>query len=169
MYHTFLRFFQPRLEEEDSSPNNATLNALGEPTGQEGSTEKVADTHDLDVLAIRFSELIPEGTYSLAQIQEFLIRKHNDPREAVEGVLSWMEEQNEEKRKIEEKRKLAEERRQLKQSTEAETAATVPVDSTNEVLTTGGQDQQNASNPITEVPIVPPVAANAVEHQEKDS
>jgi hypothetical protein len=58
----------------------------------------------LSSLADEFAAQVPEETLSLAQIQEFLIRQRGDPRRAVEGVKGWLEELEEDKRKMEELR-----------------------------------------------------------------
>jgi len=55
------------------------------------SQEKIAE------LAMAFGDKIPELTYSIAQLQGFLLSKKKNPAGAVEDVGTWMEERGKEK------------------------------------------------------------------------
>jgi hypothetical protein len=63
---------------------------------------------ELDTLAKRFSEIVPDGVYSIAHLQGYLLRKKLDPKGAVNGVSEWMKEQEAQKAAIAE---LKEQRR----------------------------------------------------------
>jgi chaperone BCS1 len=65
-----------------------------EPTGGEESGDD-----NLDDLAKKFAQLIPDDTFTPAEIQNHLMRYKNEPREAVETAGEWMEGVLEEKEK----------------------------------------------------------------------
>jgi chaperone BCS1 len=64
------------------------------PTGGEESGDD-----NLDDLAKKFAQLIPDDTFTPAEIQNHLMRYKNEPREAVETAGEWMEGVLEEKEK----------------------------------------------------------------------
>ncbi|KAJ6452448.1 hypothetical protein C8R45DRAFT_1040672 [Mycena sanguinolenta] len=67
-------------------------------------------TDDIERLATEFSATMPPETYSIAQIQGYLLRKKRDPLSAAQGVPEWIAEQEEERRIIAEaKRRWREE------------------------------------------------------------
>jgi mitochondrial chaperone BCS1 len=65
-------------------------------------------SEELDALAKRFSELVPDGVYSVAHLQGYLLRKKLDPEGAVNDVAEWIKEQEAQKRAVAE---LKEQRR----------------------------------------------------------
>ncbi|KAJ7479279.1 hypothetical protein FB451DRAFT_1131411 [Mycena latifolia] len=85
---------------------------------------------ELDIYAAEFSRAIPAETYSIAQIQGYLLTKKRNPSGAVEGAKDWLKAQEEEKRamaELKQKRK-AERARRLKLAREkAEAAANQPI------------------------------------------
>jgi len=60
------------------------------PSG-ENETNDAEDDDDLDALAKKFAQLIPDDTFTPAEIQNHLMRYKNEPREAVETAGGWME------------------------------------------------------------------------------
>ena len=82
---------------------------------------------EIHALAEKFSTLVPEGTFSLAQIQGYMLMKKADPRGAVEDVAQWVEKQMEERKKLEEmkakKKQKAKERAEAARKRAAEMAA----------------------------------------------
>ncbi|KAJ7764118.1 P-loop containing nucleoside triphosphate hydrolase protein [Mycena maculata] len=83
---------------------------------------------ELDAYAAEFPRRIPSETYSIAQIQAYLLTKKRNPGGAVDGVQNWLKSQEEEKRVLLElkQKKKADRARRLKIARErAETAATV--------------------------------------------
>lgn len=58
----------------------------------------------LDDLAKQFAQLLPEKEYSPADLQDYLLVHKKDPVKAVRDLSRWMEEKNEEKRKMEEEK-----------------------------------------------------------------
>jgi chaperone BCS1 len=67
------------------------------PTG--GGEESGGNDDNLDDLARKFAQLIPDDTFTPAEIQNHLMRYKNEPREAVETAGEWMEGVLEEKEK----------------------------------------------------------------------
>jgi hypothetical protein len=57
---------------------------------------------ELDTLAKRFSELVPDGVYSVARLQGYLLRKKLNPEGAVKDVAEWVKEQEAQKRAVQE-------------------------------------------------------------------
>jgi chaperone BCS1 len=55
------------------------------------SSENESDRDGLDDLAKKFAQLIPDDTFTPAEIQNHLMRYKNEPREAVETAGEWME------------------------------------------------------------------------------
>jgi chaperone BCS1 len=71
--------------------------------------EKAKSDSEIALLAEIFSKSIPEKRLSIAQLQNFLMRRREDPEKALNEVDSWVKEQleeREEKEKKEEKKKL---------------------------------------------------------------
>ncbi|KAJ7208849.1 P-loop containing nucleoside triphosphate hydrolase protein [Mycena pura] len=75
---------------------------------------------ELDTYAAAFANLITSGTYSIAQIQGYLLTKKRDPADAVDGVNGWLKAQEEEKRAMAElkAKPKAERARKLKMARE---------------------------------------------------
>ncbi|KAJ6536501.1 P-loop containing nucleoside triphosphate hydrolase protein [Mycena vulgaris] len=85
---------------------------------------------ELDGYAAAFARDVPAGTYSIAQIQGYLLTKKRNPGGAAEGVLAWLESQEEEKRTLAElkQKKKADRARRLKLAQEkAEPSALSPI------------------------------------------
>jgi mitochondrial chaperone BCS1 len=57
---------------------------------------------ELDTLAKQFSELVPDGVYSVAHLQGYLLRKKLNPEGAVKDVAEWIKEQEAQKRAVQE-------------------------------------------------------------------
>jgi len=55
---------------------------------------------DIERLATEFAASMPPDTYSIAQIQGYLLRKKRDPLGAAKDVGEWLEEQKEERRVV---------------------------------------------------------------------
>lgn len=72
---------------------------------------------EIDTLAGRFASHVPEGSFSLAQIQGYMLTKKSDPYGAVEGVAQWVEDQLAERRKLEELK--AKKKQKMKEKAEA--------------------------------------------------
>ncbi|EAU32080.1 conserved hypothetical protein [Aspergillus terreus NIH2624] len=47
---------------------------------------------EIEKLAVEFAELVPEGEFSPAEIQGYLLYHKNDPEGAIDGVRKWVEE-----------------------------------------------------------------------------
>ncbi|KAJ7168046.1 hypothetical protein C8R46DRAFT_1034609 [Mycena filopes] len=80
---------------------------------------------ELDAHAVAFAAAIPPFTYSIAQIQGYLLTKKRNPAGAVEGVARWLEAQKEEKRALAEmkQKRKAERARRVKAARDRREAA----------------------------------------------
>ena len=60
---------------------------------------------EIDALAIRFSDRMPSGEFTPAEIQGYLLKHKRDPESAVENIEEWMDSMRleREKRKVGEK------------------------------------------------------------------
>ncbi|KAL4933078.1 BCS1 N terminal-domain-containing protein [Aspergillus undulatus] len=90
-----IRFGLPSREElrylflsiyNDTNPRNQ----LG--TGQEKQEKLQVESETLNELAWRFSRDLPEGRFSAAEVQGFLLRYKRQPEGACGNVTSWVEE-----------------------------------------------------------------------------
>jgi chaperone BCS1 len=92
----FIRMY--RVSDEDSEDEVSTTNST-QPTMGNGSTthangdlkHTVNDTEveGLEDLAKEFAVLIPDDTFTPAEIQNHLMRHKNEPREAVRTAEEW--------------------------------------------------------------------------------
>ncbi|KAJ6562735.1 P-loop containing nucleoside triphosphate hydrolase protein [Mycena vulgaris] len=137
----FKRFFplpdQDNAEDEESE-------RVASPFPQYSETE-------LEGYAAEFSRAIPAETYSIAQIQGYLLTKKRNPGGAVQGVEAWVKAQAEEKRtmtELKQKRK-AERARRLKLAREK--AETLPDKQPSSSDTTDELKDTN-SIPLTALP-----------------
>jgi hypothetical protein len=92
------RFARPQLAEESSSKDS-----ISPKLGRYYASE------ELDTLAGEFATQTPNETYSVAELQGYLLNYKWDPQGAVGGMPQWIKEQREEKARIEEaknKRKM---------------------------------------------------------------
>lgn len=69
------------------------------------SERRFYTTEQLDALAVRFGQSVPDMTYSVAQLQGYLLNRKWDPIGAVEGLQQWLDEQLAEKAALEEIRR----------------------------------------------------------------
>jgi hypothetical protein len=96
--------------------------------GLEGSRggEKVGESgagvgmEEIEELAKKFAEMVPEEEYSPADLQDYLLVHKKDPKGAVDGLEAWMVKQTEEKRKKEEEKEDERARRREKKAREEE-------------------------------------------------
>lgn len=58
--------------------------------GNTAPTEGKETSVDLDQMAAVFARLVPEGEFSPAEVQEYLLRNRENPRGAIEGVEAWI-------------------------------------------------------------------------------
>ncbi|KAH8111597.1 P-loop containing nucleoside triphosphate hydrolase protein, partial [Phellopilus nigrolimitatus] len=124
---TFLRFFERRggvrmpvapARSSTQDPTHSDTVAGNGPNGDVEAPELVeADIH---TLCEKFADLIPEGVFSLAQVQGYLLTKKFDPRGAVINAPAWLDEQFREKRKIEELKEKRRRKAERKAIAEAE-------------------------------------------------
>ena len=81
---------------------------------ENSENEKVAEldtesleTDDVEVLASRFARLLPEGVFSPAEIQGFLLTRKTSPLKAVRDVKAWRDEEIRKRKKRGDKGKIA--------------------------------------------------------------
>ncbi|KAF3939267.1 hypothetical protein ABW19_dt0206448 [Dactylella cylindrospora] len=77
---------------------------------EEKKTEKeiVAEAtrkQEVEELAKKFAEMVPEGTFTPAEVQNFLLPRKRDPKVAIEELPDWLEVQLDNLKKAEEKEK----------------------------------------------------------------
>ncbi|KAJ7752663.1 hypothetical protein B0H16DRAFT_1459837 [Mycena metata] len=75
---------------------------------------------DIERLATEFAASMPPDTYSIAQIQGYLLRKKRDPLGAAKDVGEWLEEQEEERRVVAEAKRRWRAERARQRRAEAE-------------------------------------------------
>nr|GAT49808.1 P-loop containing nucleoside triphosphate hydrolase protein [Mycena chlorophos] len=111
----FMRFFPL---EHSSSPDVE----FADPGQQHPSSRPAPYTSpQLAEFATAFAKAVPAHTYSIAQIQGYLLTKKCDPVGALEGVHAWLVGQEEERRAMAElKAKRKEERRRRREQRERE-------------------------------------------------
>ncbi len=68
----------------DLVPENEDAQELAE-------TPKTSKLAEIQKLAEAFAAEIPDGRFSAAEIQGFLIGHRKDPKEAVDSIRSWVE------------------------------------------------------------------------------
>ncbi|KAG9051333.1 hypothetical protein FS837_009600 [Tulasnella sp. UAMH 9824] len=80
----------------------------------------------IDELAERFASLVPQNKFTVAELQGYLLTVKTRPYEAVDGVVKWMEEVEEERERMrkekeeEEKREEEEEKKEKEEKEKAE-------------------------------------------------
>lgn len=77
------------------------------------STKDIEEDEDLATLASRFSKEIPEGTFTPAQLQEYLLQHQRAPMRAVRQVADWVAGEKRKKEDNEAKLKEAERLKRL--------------------------------------------------------
>jgi hypothetical protein len=112
---------------------------------------------EIHALAEQFSSIVPEGTFSLAQIQGYMLMKKADPHGAVEDAADWVEKQMEERRKLEElkakRKQKAKERAEAARKRAAEMAAKAKVEADGGAETqseAGGDESDDAKEEDTD-------------------
>jgi hypothetical protein len=75
---------------------------------------------DIERLATEFAASMPPDTYSIAQIQGYLLRKKRDPLGAAKDVGEWLEEQEDERRVVAEAKRRWNAERARQRRAEAE-------------------------------------------------
>ena len=91
----FIRMY--RVSDEDSEDENSTTNSKttmgkGSANSANGDIKHTTDSPDvegLEDLAKEFAALIPDDTFTPAEIQNHLMKYKNDPREAVRTAEGW--------------------------------------------------------------------------------
>ncbi|THU98917.1 P-loop containing nucleoside triphosphate hydrolase protein [Dendrothele bispora CBS 962.96] len=87
---------------------------------QPGHSAKPLSASTLNLLAKKFSDGIPEGEFSVAALQGYLLRNKTRPWEAAEGVGEWVEKEREERGQRENKKKEKEREKAKKEQSKKE-------------------------------------------------
>jgi chaperone BCS1 len=76
---------------DELTPPETPTRVEGSESGKEKDSagEAEAETKDVEVLASRFAKLLPEGVFSPAEIQGFLLTRKVSPVKAVRDVREW--------------------------------------------------------------------------------
>lgn len=91
---TFLRFYERSL--------SLNLRKSGRTSVSERKEEVVVLDDAIIAMADRFADIVPEDTFSLAQVQGFLLTKKHDLCGAVTDAQEWVDAELAEKRRIQE-------------------------------------------------------------------
>lgn len=91
---TFLRFYERSL--------SLNLRKSGRTSVSERKEEVVTLDDAILAIADRFADIVPEDTFSLAQVQGFLLTKKHDLCGAVADAQEWVDTELAEKRRIQE-------------------------------------------------------------------
>lgn len=68
-------------------PQNGSIHSLVDNKGK----ETTLSIDDLKTISQEFGQLIPEGMFSPAEIQGFLLKRKKSPRKALEDASGWIE------------------------------------------------------------------------------
>jgi mitochondrial chaperone BCS1 len=158
---TFSRFFPeeifgPSVSEstfQDLIPRSSYV-APTRRTRQRLRPNRSYSISELNELARKFAELVPEYRYSIAQLQGYLLTKKLDPVAAVDALPDWLRAQDEEKAKVEElrqKRRLEAAKRR-KEAKELDKMLNSDADSNVKER----RESQEDPNPDPAEPITPP-------------
>ncbi|KAJ7181489.1 P-loop containing nucleoside triphosphate hydrolase protein [Mycena crocata] len=101
---------------------------------------------ELDDYAADFARAIPAATYSIAQIQGYLLTKKRNPGGAVEGVQGWLKSQEEEKRALTELKQKRKVERARKLKLAREKAEVVAAEAKKSADTDGGHQENHAGS-----------------------
>jgi chaperone BCS1 len=82
--------FEQKKPSSSASSENDSLNAIQPESIEKGQMS--IQKEELEELAEKFADELPENQFSLAAIQGYLLRYKHDPRTAVAKVKSWSEE-----------------------------------------------------------------------------
>lgn len=87
----FRRMFEPDPPEE---PSEESPDEVGDGKEHRPTVEREELEHeDLDKAALKFASHIPENVVTPAQVQEFLLQRHDSPTRAVDEISDWIIEQ----------------------------------------------------------------------------
>jgi chaperone BCS1 len=119
--HVFKRFYpaerfaRPQPPSDEFSENDLASARLPGGLPIAFKLEHYYTPAELDALAVEFADLAPDESYSVAELQGYLLNKKWDPQGAVDNLSAWLKDQEEEKKRIEEvkqkKKLLAAQRR----------------------------------------------------------
>lgn len=91
---TFLRFYERSL--------SLNLRKSGHSVSLDKGEEVELLDDEVYAMAEKFADIVPEDTFSLAQVQGFLLKKKHDLRCAIGDAQGWVEAELTEKRRMEE-------------------------------------------------------------------
>jgi len=95
----FKRFFRPApsgsAPSEASGLHNPQRNRSGLRRGGSARVGPILEEAEVAQLARRFADAIPEGEMSVASLQEYLVKNKARPRECVDEVPEWVQEERE--------------------------------------------------------------------------
>lgn len=107
---TYLRFF----ERQFTSAIDHARPTIGAGPSRPQKIFPVLSDEEIQALSETFGDRIPEHTFSIAQVQGYLLTKKADAKGAVEHVTQWVQDQLDERQKIKdlkEKKKRRQEKR----------------------------------------------------------
>lgn len=83
--------FHRMYESHDRKPHMAPTTMVNANVLKTLADEKLVDEDELRAIAKQFGEMVPEGEFSPAEIQGFLLKRKKSPRRALEEAVGWIE------------------------------------------------------------------------------
>ncbi|KAH8806670.1 P-loop containing nucleoside triphosphate hydrolase protein [Flagelloscypha sp. PMI_526] len=121
----FKCFFPCRPAESDASTSTSTASStdasqknLPGPKHNKGPNVPQLTEAELSELASKFGEAIPEDEFSVASLQGYLLKNKTRPRECVDEVEKWIQEERETREKLKKEKEKAE--KEAKEAAEKE-------------------------------------------------
>ncbi|KAF7369609.1 p-loop containing nucleoside triphosphate hydrolase protein [Mycena venus] len=136
--------------------------------GADGKPENEATfapytTNDIERYAAEFSAAMPSDTYSIAQIQGYLLRKKRDPLGAAQDVGEWLVEQEEERRALAEAKRRWRAERAWQRQAEGQYEWGGPAQPEMDVPATGGEVLEPSGEPLSVNESSPPNIGTSLE------
>ena len=83
----------PTCSENSENETSTEKAAAAAAVGLDTESSEIETTADVEVLASSFAQLLPEGVFSPAEIQGFLLTRKTSPLKAVRDVVEWRDEE----------------------------------------------------------------------------
>ncbi len=109
-----------RMYVEDTSTSSSDAQKPEPDIKPKEKPEPVVTEERLEELATNFATALPEGEYSPADLQDYLLVHKKDPEKAVADIVPWMEKMQEERRKKEDEREADAEVKRKRKEEKAE-------------------------------------------------
>ena len=91
IHETFMRMYSATPDEQATLRHNNTSND-NKTLRKTPSVSKITEPEKLQHMASEFAEKLPEGKFSPAEIQGYLLMRKKEPQKALEEVGKWRDE-----------------------------------------------------------------------------